>query len=430
MTPGARIAAALEILDQWEAQTHSAEIVLKNYFRARRYAVGSDRRAITSRVYDLLRRRARLGWWCEREGMPLSNRARLIASMVLAEELAADDVASLFEDGAYAPSPLSPDEIDFAGRLLGQPMSHAAMAAPVAHEFPAWLEPEIGKRWERGLGPEMDALNQPAHLDLRVNTLKADCGRAIAALKADGIEAQPTALSLIGLRIDGRPNLERTTAYKAGFVEVQDEGSQLIALLCAAEPGHTVIDFCAGGGGKSLAIAAAQNDAGRVIACDTIAHRMAPISGRAKRAGARSVEIYPPTDKGPAPSSADRVLVDAPCSGTGVWRRHPDARWKLTPGALADYVSRQQEILAAAAALVKPGGRMIYATCSILPSENAMQIEGFLSKQTAFRTLPVAEIWADTMGTPCPARGNYLELSPAVHGTDGFFAAIVEHRDG
>ena len=312
------------------------------------------------------------------------------------------------------------------------------MPEAAALEIPEWLAGSLRRQWGDGLQAEMAALNRPADLDLRVNTLKGGRAAAIQSLAADGVEARPTPLSPIGLRVRGRVRLEGAAAFRDGLVEVQDEGSQLVALLTGARPGMTVFDVCAGAGGKTLALAAAMENRGTLIAADTDMGRLKRMKPRLRRAGVSGVEAqvldetlspdqkpWPEADLG----AADRVLVDAPCSGTGAWRRDPDARWRLTPAELERDLARQRRILAQAAPLVAPGGRLVYATCSVLPAENEDQVEHFLKNHPQFEVLPITRVWAETLGgtapCPCPECAIYFSLSPAANETDGFFAAVL-----
>jgi len=237
----------------------------------------------------------------------------------------------------------------------------------------------------------------------------------------------------VGLRIPrGRVRIGSTVAFRNGLVEIQDEGSQIIALLTDARPGMTLVDFCAGAGGKTLALAASLGEDGDgVIACDVSSRRMQRMTVRLRRAGTRNVQrrvLASERDPWIAENagSADRVLLDVPCTGT--WRRHPEAKWRLTPGAARAAVERQRQIVLSACRLVKPGGRLIYATCSLLPGENERQVDWLLARRPEFTPVPVGDVWAETLGGPCPATGSMLRLSPASTGTDGFFAAVFKRR--
>jgi 16S rRNA (cytosine967-C5)-methyltransferase len=257
-------------------------------------------------------------------------------------------------------------------------------------------------------------------------------------LAAGGIKAAPTELSPWALRVQGRPNLPAQAAFTEGLVEIQDEGSQLAALLVGARPGMRVCDFCAGAGGKSLALAAAMGNKGHIVACDVSGPRLEGATKRLRRAGAHNVERRHLESERDAwvkrhAGSFDRVLVDAPCSGTGTWRRNPDARWRLTPQDVAELRELQGRILASAARLVKPGGRLIYVTCSLLPEENERQAEAFAAANPEFEPVPVSQVWREALGTkPPPGHPDWgdpwLRLSPARHGTDGFFVAVFARQ--
>ncbi|MGC2414556.1 MAG: RsmB/NOP family class I SAM-dependent RNA methyltransferase, partial [Stellaceae bacterium] len=263
--------------------------------------------------------------------------------------------------------------------------------------------------------------------------LKTDRDGARRALAAEGIVAEPTPWSPLGLRLKHRAPLAGTAAFKEGLVEVQDEGSQLAALLVDARPGMRVVDFCAGAGGKTLALAAQMANRGKLVACDVAEWRLERAGKRLRRAGISNVERRALADERDPwvkrhAKSFDRVLVDAPCLGIGSWRRNPDGKWRTTPTDLAELVPRQREILASAARLVKPGGRLTYVTCSLLREENEAQAEGFLAASPDFAPYPVSRAWADTIGGRSPGGDDYLRLTPARHGTDGFFVAQFERQ--
>jgi|GEM_PF-3264130 len=296
MTPGARIEAAIELLDEIRGGTRPADQVIDAYFKRRRYAGSGDRRAISERVYNLLRHRARIDWWIERTGLDgePDTRRRLIADLALSDKSSPGQTAELFSGARHCPAALTAAETELADALYGRPLTHGEMPGPVRYEYPDWMEPSLSTLWGERLETEISALNQRAAVDLRVNTLKATPEVAEAALVSEFIEAQPTPLSPIGLRLTGTPRLGGTQAFKTGLVEIQDEGSQIVALLTGAEPGMTVIDFCAGAGGKTLALASSMGIGGkmrgRLIACDVSDIRLERMQPRLKRSGARHVE--------------------------------------------------------------------------------------------------------------------------------------------
>lgn len=436
MTPGARLQAAIELLDAAGAGSEPIDNLVDAYFKKRRYAGGGDRRAVQARVYDTLRRRARLDWWLAREGQEIEPgpRAQIVADLVLTDKTPLETIEATFSGERYNPKVLSAAERALAERLAGQPLNRDDMPEWVRLECPAWLHPRLKALWGDNLALEMTGLNQPAPLDLRANTLKGPWETAHDMLAAEGIDAQATPLSPWGLRVVGAARIGGTKAFRDGFVEVQDEGSQIVALMTDARPGMTVVDFCAGAGGKTLALAAAMADGGRVkgrlTACDVSAARVARMGPRLKRAGAnavRQIVLDSESDKWVTKNErwADRVLVDAPCSGTGTWRRDPLARWRLTEADLGQHRERQGRILAAAARLAKPGGRLIYVTCSVLAEENEDQILAFTAAHKNFQPLSIERIWQETVGGPPPPPGGALRLSPATSGTDGFYVAVL-----
>ena len=434
MTPGARAQAAIEILGDLH-DAGPADNYLSRYFRGRRYIGAKDRRAISSTVYGILRRRAEIDWWISDgnlEAPEPPSRRRVVAALALAEGW--DDAAfeSAFDGGDYRPGPLTDIERTLLARLPRDGAVSADEGQPdwVRFNYPQWLDAELRRSLGDDLAPTMKALLDGAPVDLRVNRLKTSRDEAQAKLQAEGLASQPTRLSPVGLRLSGRATLPALQAFRDGLVEVQDEGSQIAALMVDAQSGMTVADLCAGAGGKTLAVAAAMGNQGRIVAADTDRDRMKGIATRRERAGVSIVEALALDDAEAASSledlAFDRVLLDVPCSGTGAWRRNPDARWRLTPEDLERDLARQAEILDHGACLVRPGGRMVYVTCSILSSENADQIDGFLARTPGFGPVEIGPIWDRWIGTGGLAKDRHLVLSPAREGTDGFFVAVLE----
>jgi 16S rRNA (cytosine967-C5)-methyltransferase len=428
VTPGARLAAVVELLEEIARQDRPADVVAGGFLKARRYIGSKDRRAISDRVWGILRRRARLDWLLDTRRLESSSLHRLLADLMVTDRMSPKAVAELC--GGQL-GHLSPADWAVLNQLEGRSLFHHEMPSWVRGEYPEWIEeklvPVLGER----LPAELGALRDEAPVDLRVNTLKADRETARAALAAEGLEAQPTPWSPIGLRLPARVALTAQAAFRQGLVEVQDEGSQLLALLTDARPGQGVVDFCAGAGGKTLALAAAMQNKGRLIACDVNAKRAARAAERLRRAGVHNVTrhlLEGESDKWVKRhvGSFDRVLVDAPCSGSGTWRRNPDAKWRLTAAELAELMGLQGRILASAARLVRNGGRLVYATCSLLREENEDQVDDFLAGHSDFAPVPVTDVWAATIGGTCPVAGPILRLTPAQHNTDGFFAAVME----
>ena len=431
MTPSARLAAAIEALGAISSEAAPpADRVLDRYFRDRRYIGSKDRAAIAERVFGVLRRRARLDWHLRESGYRdvLDARRRVLADVIVADGRSIDAIDQLFAAGPHATGKLSERERALAERLAGRSLD-APDAPP---EAPHWLAEKLRDLYGERFAEEMSVLNRTAPFDLRVNRLKGTREDALAALKSEGIEAEPTQLSPLGLRLPARKPIEHWTAFRSGLVEVQDEGSQIVALLVDAKPGMKLVDFCAGAGGKTLALAAAMNNEGRIVACDTSEGRLDRSRVRLRRAGVHNVETHLLTsgDKWVKRQAAsfDRVLVDAPCSGSGTWRRNPDARWRYGPDDLKSLIEDQKQILDRAAKLVKPGGRLVYATCALLREENEDQVASFLERNPGFVQVPVPELWPQAVGGEAPGKEPALRLSPAQHGTDGFFVAVLERR--
>lgn len=440
MTPAARLAATIELLEAIGRAGPPIEPVIDGFVRSRRYMGSKDRRAVTERTYGVLRAARRLEWHLARAGRnEPTARLRALAGLLLIEALRPADVAALFSGDGHAPAPLDDAEAALAEALTGQPLDHPAMPQPVTLEVADWLEGPLRRAFGPALRAEMAALNAPAPLDLRVNTLKTTPEAARTTLAAEGVESEFTPLSPVGLRVAGRASLPATRAFQDGLIEVQDEGSQIVALLAGARPGMTVVDFCAGAGGKTLALAAAMAEAGRLNgtlwALDVEARFLKRLTERAARAGAAAIRTHA-LDGEADPwlaahaGTADVVLVDAPCSGSGVWRRHPAARAWLTPERLAEAIEHQRSALAAAMPLVKPGGRLLYATCSVLVEENEERVAELLTAHRDFRTVTVVDAWTANLAAPCPVEGPCLRLSPVRTGTDGFFLAIFERQSG
>jgi 16S rRNA (cytosine967-C5)-methyltransferase len=433
LTPGAQVAAAIDILAVADSGERPADEVAADYFRRRRYIGAKDRGHIASHVYTVLRHRAALDWWIAKHATDIGPRTRVLAALVLTEAWRPEAVAGCCDGDRFRPAPLSEAERRLLSDLARHTLRHPGMSRAVANDLPEWLAPYLERVFGKELEREMAALNAEAPTDLRVNLLKADRVTARAALAAEGIKAEATPWSPIGLRLTERVPLGGLAAFKEGLVEVQDEGSQLTALLADARPGMRVVDFCAGAGGKTLALAASMANRGKLVACEVSANRLDRATRRLRRAGIGNVErrvLTSERDKWVKRHAGgfDRVLVDAPCLGTGTWRRNPGDKWRVTAGDLAGLIVRQQQILVSAARLVRPGGRLVYATCSLLREENEAQAEAFLTAEPGFSFVPVAEVWRETIGGAAPGDERCLRLTPARHGTDGFFVAIFERE--
>jgi 16S rRNA (cytosine967-C5)-methyltransferase len=340
-------------------------------------------------------------------------------------------VANLFDGAKYCPGELNAEEQALLAAMTG---SWDGAPAWAAGNYPEWLAPCLTRRFGTDLEGEMSAMGARADVDLRVNVLKTDAARVAASLAKDDIATTPGALAPTALRLADRRSLANHPLYQSGAIEIQDEGSQLVALLCAARSGQQVVDFCSGAGGKSLALAAGMVNKGQIFAFDNNPRRMRPLRERLQRAGVRNIQLHALADAAARKvladlrGKADRVLLDVPCSGSGAWRRNPESKWRLSPEQLEHFGRTQTEILNLAAPLVAPGGRLIYATCSILMEENEDRIEAFLAEQSGFEVLSISEVWAETLGGDAPCDDPYLRLTPARHGTDGFFLAVLQRR--
>jgi 16S rRNA (cytosine967-C5)-methyltransferase len=424
VTPPARLAAAIALLEAIDADAkRPADAVASGWFRARRFIGAGDRRAVSDLTWRVLRSWRRLNWWLGEAATP---RLLVAASSVL-DGMPLAGLMRAFSGGRFAPEPLNRGETEALRRLDGHTLDHPAMPEPVRLEVPAWVYPKLQARFGADLAAELAALARPPTLDLRVNILKGTREQAHQALAAEGIEASPTPFSPWGLRIAGRRLITGLPLFRSGLVEIQDEGSQLVAALVDARPGQRVCDYCAGAGGKTLAIAMTMENRGHMVACDVSAVRLEGAVQRLRRAGVHNAErhLLAPGDRWAKrrKDSFDRVLVDAPCTGTGTWRRNPDARRRLKESDLAELLPKQASILDAASGLVRSGGRLVYATCSLLPEENEAQVDAFLARTPAFELIPLDRAWAGG-----PVAGRFLSLTPARNGTDGFFAAVMERK--
>jgi len=432
MTPAARLSAAIELIETIDAQRVPAAKALKEWGTAHRYAGSGDRAAVSGLIWDVLRRRASSAWIMDDD----TARARLLGMLRLERGLDTDAIAALCDGGRFAPAPLTSGERSaLASRSL------AGAPAPVAGDYPEWLDGYLAQVFGDDRVAEAAAMASRAPLDLRVNSLKARRDKVLGSIAHLG--ARPTPWSPIGLRIelgaDARnPGIHAEEEFIKGAIEVQDEGSQLVALMSAAKPGERVIDLCAGAGGKTLALAAMMQGKGRLIATDHDKRQLAPIYERLSRAGVHNADVRAPKG-GDDPladvrASADLVLIDAPCTGTGTWRRNPDAKWRIRPGALEVRLKDQREVLDRAAALVKPGGRIAYVTCSILAPENGEQILDFISRHPEFAVVPPLQIatvlWEKTeafAGAALKSAEGWL-MTPRRTGTDGFFVSVLTRQ--
>ncbi|MBI1233462.1 MAG: methyltransferase domain-containing protein [Alphaproteobacteria bacterium] len=436
MREGGRIAAAIEVLTSIEAHHRPAKTAVKEWGAAHRFAGSGDRAWIGGLVLDTLRRRASVAHLMQED----SPRALVLGTLVHAWGMTGEEMTSLFDGDEHAPDlPSDAERAGFARSLSGAP-------AHIQGDYPDWL----AKSLERAFGPdaaeEGAALAARAPVDLRVNALKAETDKALAAVQSKIPTAEPSALVAHAIRIpqtDPRGKnapAESIPAYGKGWVEVQDAGSQIAGLAAAVDPGAQVLDFCAGAGGKTLELAAMTGNTGQVYAWDHDWRRLRAIWPRLKRAGARNVQVK---DGPEAEALADLegkmdvVFIDAPCTGAGTWRRRPDSKWRLKPEALARRIEQQDEVLDRASRYVRPGGRLVYVTCSFLPEENSDRVEAFLTRDGGFEqgsTLAALKAsgglapGAEDVLAKCEDDAGAILLSPRRSDTDGFFISVMERR--
>jgi 16S rRNA (cytosine967-C5)-methyltransferase len=421
--PGPRIQAAIEVLEAIDAGGDAADRIVAAYFRRRRYAGSKDRAAVIELVYTVLRHHAWLNWRLAHARAGLGDVRLMVIAQLVDGGVPDAEIAALFDGSDHAPEPLKLEESAVA-QLLRQPPSGAPPPS-VAGNYPGWLHGALERRFGPNLAAEMAALNRRAPLDVRVNSLKADRDTVLARLAADGFEAHATPFSRVGIRLTGLKRLESHPLYREGDIEIQDEGSQIVAALVGARPGERVVDYCAGAGGKTLALSAMMGDLGEIIACDTGPTRLRNLGPRLARAGVNNVRTCSLAEDEIPLGEAARVLLDVPCSGTGAWRRRPEARWRISQEKLHEYNKLQDDLLVKGSALTAPGGTLVYATCSVLQSEGADRVETFLRQTVGFELVDVDALWPSVLDGERPGQGPYVDLSPASTGTDGFFIAAL-----
>ncbi len=419
MHPNALVELATELLHRVMQFDSPADGIVSSFFRQHRDLGPRERHTLAETTYTVLRKRLLF------QHLAQSGKGEMVRRLVL---------LGWQGNEGFLRAALAEPEQQWLERV--SQVDASTLAEPLRHNLPDWLATALHAQLGGDFWPLVDSLALSAPLDLRVNTIKAKRDEAQALLAAARIEARPTPFSPLGLRIDGRPALQKIKAFTDGVIEVQDEGSQLLALLVDAKRGEMVADFCAGAGGKTLALGAAMRNTGRLYAFDTSGHRLAALKPRLARSGLSNVypvQIAHERDERikRLAGKIDRVLVDAPCSGLGTLRRNPDLKWRQSADGVAEMALKQAAILASAWRLVKPGGRLVYATCSLLEAENEAVVEAFHRDHSRdAEVLPAAELLtrahveqADTL-----CSGNHLRLWPHRHATDGFFAAAWQKR--
>lgn len=430
MRLGGRLQAASEVLEDVLGRRTPVNLALRDWGKANRYAGSKDRSAIGNFVHDALRRKSSIAWRMDDD----SPRSLALGAAVFSGTTNIGALSAAFEADKFSPKALSKRETECLSGLIKLDEAPDWVQADV----PEWLWPAFENNFAEDAIAEGQALTTRPPLDLRVNTIKADNQYVFNGLKP--YAATPTPISPLGFRIappvgDGRlPNVQTDAMYQQGQFEIQDEGSQIAALLVNASSGDKVLDYCAGGGGKSLTLAAEMKNEGVVHAFDIDKRRLAPLYERARRAGADIINVCQPpeTSLSEFVGIMDKVLIDAPCTGVGTWRRKPDAKWRLSEASLERRINEQQIVLDGAAKYVRPGGLLFYVTCSMLAEENEGQVYQFLERASEFSLLSAGEVWEEKLGTSAPkpwsADGCTLTLTPASTGTDGFFFAVMERQ--
>jgi 16S rRNA (cytosine967-C5)-methyltransferase len=420
---GGRLAAAIEVLGDIENRHKPVRMALKNWGESARYAGAKDRAFVSGLVHDVLRRRRSLAW---RMGDD-TDRAAVLAAVRFLWGWEPSRLAGAAEE-PHGLGVLSDGDL---ARLEGDGTPNSAASPAIEGDYPDWLDPLLERVFGADRAVEGRALAARAPVDLRVNTLKADTARVLKALAPFDPHVStllPTAVRIAPPAASDRASpVEAAPEFEKGWFEIQDLGSQIAAACAGDVVGKQLLDFCAGGGGKTLALAAAMANKGQLYAYDSDARRLTDTVRRARRAGVRNLQVRSPIHPDALDGlegKMDLVFVDAPCTGSGTWRRHPDAKWRLTPEQLARRTEEQAKVLSAAAPFVKSGGRLIYVTCSLLAEENEDRVAAFLGATPAFQVIPATGP-ADAFLTP----EGFLRLTPRTAGTDGFFVAVLRRED-
>lgn len=431
MTPSARLAAAIEVLAEILTRHRPASQALADWGKAHRFAGSGDRSVIGTLVYDVLRRKSSLAWQIGDD----TPRALVLSYASIATG-SRDSAERLFSGENFAPARLTQDE----RARIAAPQLLADAPLHVQGDYPAWLDASLARVYGEERADELAAHTRRAPVDIRVNTLKTDRARMLTALERYGARPgnhAPSAIRIAPPEGSQRaPHIESEAAYQKGQIEIQDEGSQIAALLAQARPGMQVADLCAGGGGKTLALAAAMENSGQLYAYDADRHRLAPIHQRLSRAGVRNCQVLEAGDfeaLRQLEGRLDLVVLDVPCTGSGTWRRRPDSKWRLKAHAIAQRQREQDELLLLAARLVRLGGEIAYITCSLLAEENEERIETFLNTEpaTAFKASDMRARWGSVLGAGAPTQPEMmagmpgLRLSPRSAGTDAFYVSIL-----
>lgn len=438
MTPAARIAAVIEILSDSPSGSltgMAAGAVLRRGLQARRYAGSGDRQAISALFWGVHRALARLSWHLDALGHEATARNLVIAALYLVEGHDVETCKAWFKgDDKHAPPPLVEGEEALLDSLDDRVLDDAAMPDAIRLEWPEALYADAAAALGDGVEDELAAMRGEAGADIRLNPLKIRNRHKLRdKLAGRGMACHLTKLSPLGIRMTRRARTEDTQEFRNGLFEIQDEASQIAALLCDARPGMQVADICAGAAGKSLVMAAAMENRGRIVALDTDPERLERGAVRIRRAGVHNIErVAVSGDWGVKRyrGKFDRVVIDAPCSGSGTWRRAVDARWRCDQDRLDGLKEQQAALLDRGRAMISPGGRIVYIACSLLQSEGEAQIARILAEAPELEVAEIADIWQDVIGGDnCPPTpGGLLRLLPGRDGTDGFFMAVLQSR--
>jgi 16S rRNA (cytosine967-C5)-methyltransferase len=424
MTPSARIKAVLEILERIHESRIPMDKAMGDYLRFRKYIGSKDRAFIAEATYVIYRHYGRLAWQLKEINQEISPRNLLLAYVYQFES----PIEKYFDDTKYAADPLQDSEIEFLKILPALDTAPISVQVECPDQYKESLIQYFGENFET----EMKAFLDSASLVIRVNTHLAEVEKVQKYLTDDGVPTSVGEYVPESLRVPSKTFLSKTRAFVKGWIDIQDEGSQMIALACNVKPSMQVLDYCAGAGGKTLALANRMKVKGRIVAMDTEAARLEKGRDRFKRARVSDIiEVRPLSDEKHRKwlkrqkETFDVVLTDVPCTGTGTWRRNPDMRWKLYGPSLAELLPIQADILDRVVHTVKLGGRIVYATCSILPEENEQQVEAFLKRHPDFKLMPLSEAWPEGLKLP-EGCNDFMRLTPHRHATDGFFAAVFQ----
>jgi len=424
----ARIQSAIEIIGRLEKSPVPMDNTIRDYMANKRYIGSKDRKFIVELAYDIIRHYGRIHWTVEHLGETPSARIIMLTHLMMQDDPDLFKMEQHFSGEKHQPDKMSEHEKAYIQKLDGMTHPHPDMPEHIRVECPDEHKDRLQALWGDDFAAQMIAMLEPAALDLRANTIKVTREQAQASLAKDDVETIFTPYAPHGLRTLGKPYMSATKAFHKGMVEIQDEGSQLIAHICKVEPGMRVLDFCAGGGGKTLGIAAAMQGKGIIYATDNNSRRLEKGRRRYRKADVHNIEVRSlEEDKNRKwlrrqKGTMDVVLVDAPCTSSGTWRRNPDYRWNNYGPSMDEILTMQSEILERVADKVKVGGRLVYATCSLFKEENEDQIDKFLTAHDDYELQDISQIWPEG---ECPVNGAYLRLTPKDHHTDGFFTASL-----